>query len=342
MEKIRVVIYGLGETGKSIARLLLEKEDYELVGAIDIDPRKIGRDLGSILGPGKKFGIPVSQKLEEVLIHRPEVIIHATVSLLSEAAEQILACVDSGADVISTCEELAYPYRKYPELADKLERQAKAKGVRLLATGINPGFIMDTLPLLLTAACQKVKSVRVCRVVDAGQRRPSLQRKVGAGLSFKDYCQQAKEGKIKHHGLPESTALIAEGLGWKLSEVQERIRPVIAKTPVKTRYVAVKRGQVLGVQQFCTGFVDGEPKIQLKLQMSVGVKKSCDEILIDGIPPIHIKIPGGIHGDLATPAIVVNSIPQVLFAPPGLYNATDCPTYFQPARFFPELASEKK
>jgi len=188
---------------------------------------------------------------------------------------------------------------------------------------------MDSLVLTLTGACQKVERVRVKRVVDAGQRRLPLQRKVGAGLAVKMFFQQIKEGKIKHHGLPESTALIAHGLGWKLEQIQEDIQPIIARSSLKTPFFLIRKGQVRGIQQICTGFVKNQPVIQLKLQMYVGAPKPVDEIYLEGVPSIHMSISGGIHGDLATPAIVLNSIPFLLQASPGLHIPTDFPIHFQ-------------
>jgi hypothetical protein len=213
-----------------------------------------------------------------------------------------------------------FPSYREPELAGKLDELCVAHKVGVLGTGVNPGFVMETLPVLLTAVSQSVETVRVLRVVDAGTRREALQRKVGAGLEEAEFHELARDLKIRHVGLTESLVFIADALGWNLDAVEESIAPVIADKAVTTRYLTVKQGSVAGVRQIAHGRQDDREVLTLELQMYVGAPNPRDEITIQGTPPLHVEVQGGTPGDFATPAILVNSLPQLMAARPGLHT----------------------
>jgi 4-hydroxy-tetrahydrodipicolinate reductase len=323
--KIRVIQYGVGPIGAAIVRLLLEKPNVRIVGAIDIDPAKAGKDLGEVAEAGRTIGLRISNRPEKVLRKKADVVVHSTASRLTDVASQLDACLGARLAVVSTCEELAYPFRTHSRLARQLDRRAKQKKVALLGTGVNPGFVMDKMVLTLAAACQKIASVRVRRVVDAGQRRLPLQKKVGAGLTEAEFRTKVAAGEIKHYGLPESAALVADALGLKVDEIRESIEPMLAQETIRTKFLEVPAGRVAGVHQVARGLGGGEEKLVLDLAMYVGATSPMDEISIRGVPNLSLCIPGGTHGDLATAAVVVNSLPAVLEARPGLRTTRDIP-----------------
>jgi 4-hydroxy-tetrahydrodipicolinate reductase len=328
MQKIRVVLYGVGAIGSKIARFLLEKEGVEIVGAIDIAKEKVGKDLGEILGIGKRLNVVVSDDLEAIFCKAcVDIVIHATTSYLKDVYPQIAPLAKYGANVISTCEELAYPYLSEPELAKKLDALGMRYGVTFLGTGINPGFLMDTLVITLTGVCQKIDKIKVERVMNAATRRVPFQKKIGAGLSVEEFEKKIKEKAITGHvGLEQSIGMIAGALKWQLNEIRvDPVEPVVAKEKVASDAIEVKPGQVAGLKQRAHGFVDGKEKITLEFQAYIGAKEEYDTITIDGVPPIRQKISPCVHGDLATIAVIVNSIPKVINAPPGLLTMKDLP-----------------
>lgn len=329
-KEIRVIQYGVGPIGAGIVRLLLERPGIRLVGAIDIDPAKVGQDLGRLAGAERALGVGVSDRAKQVLATKADVVVHTTSSYLSNVAEQLFDCVAAGLRVVSTCEELAYPFRKHPELSAQLDRSAREHGVAVLATGVNPGFAMDKLALTLASACQQVTGVWVRRVVDASKRRLPLQKKIGAGMTVEEFRAQVAAGKIKHHGLPESTAMLADALGLHVESITETIDPVLASEQVKTEYLEVPPGRVVGVRQVARGVGAEQECVRLELEMYVGAKEPVDEITLRGRPALTLRIPGGIHGDLATAAVVVNSIPGLLEAAPGLRTVRDIPMAYFP------------
>ncbi len=321
-------MYGLGYMGKEIAKLLLKKKGVEIVGAIDISKDIVGKDLGEVLGVKKDLGVTVTDDSKSLLSKvESDIVAHATTSYLTQTFSQISECVMEGFNVISTCEELSYPFKKHPELANKLDRLAKENGVTVLGTGINPGFLMDTLPIVLTGLCQDVKKVKVTRMMYSGNRRIPFQKKIGTGLSPNEFKQKIEKKEITGHvGLNESIAHIAAALGWELEKiVEEPPEPIIAEKELKTSYTTVKRGQVAGLKSVGRGLIQGREVITLEFISHASVEEPYDEVIIEGTPSIHEKIIGGVHGDLGTVAMVVNMIPKVINARPGLLTMRDMP-----------------
>jgi 4-hydroxy-tetrahydrodipicolinate reductase len=238
---------------------------------------------------------------------------------------QLQGIIAAGASVVSTCEELSYPWARHPDLAEALDASARAHDVGVLGTGVNPGFVMDFLPLVLSSVTARVVSVRVVRVVDAAARRGPLQRKIGAGLDTNDFQQRAARGAVGHLGLRESLHLIAAGLQWDLLETSDVLEPVVASEPHETRHVRVAPGTVAGIHQIARGRTAQGRVVELELWMSVGAANPRDEIVVEGDPGVRVVIPGGLFGDSATAAIVANAIPSIQRAPPGLHTMLDMP-----------------
>lgn len=328
-KRIRAIQYGIGPIGASIVKLLREKQAIEIVGAIDNDPAKIGKDLGEVVGASDApWGIKVSGDARGVLEQSADVVMHTTSSSLPKVMEQLLACVDVGSCVVSTCEELSYPYRTHPELAAKLDHAAKESGVALVGTGVNPGFVMDKLVITLAGVSQRIEHAKALRVVDASKRRLPLQKKIGAGMSVEEFRAKVKEGVIKHVGLPESVAMVADSLGLAVDQITESIEPKVATERVQTEFLTVEAGQAAGVHQIARGLADGKELIYMELQMYVGAKDPADTVELTGHPNISLVIPGGSHGDIATASVAVNSIPAILEAPSGLRTSRDLPIGF--------------
>lgn len=323
MDAIAVIQYGLGPIGIGCAGLLYQRQAMQLVGAVDMDPAKIGHDLGEVLGLGEHLGLPVRARLAEALTGvRAVAAVHTTGSSLPAVLPQLEECLRAGLNVVSTCEELAYPAAQHPELARHLDAVARECGVTILGTGINPGYAMDALALFLSGVCRRVESVSVRRVVDAAQRRLPLQRKIGAGLSAAEFEELVQTGKVRHVGLTESVALLADGFGWTLDRIEEAIEPVIAERELRSAYLTVAPGRVAGVHQVARGFVDGREAITLDLQMALGVNQPGDYVTLRGEQDVELAVKG-IHGDQATAAVVVNCLPRVVAAPPGLLTMKD-------------------
>jgi 4-hydroxy-tetrahydrodipicolinate reductase len=325
-KKIRVIHFGLGPIGCGIARVLASRPDYQIVGAIDIDPAKAGKDLGEVIGIDRKLGVKVTSDTAKGLKIKADVVVHSTGSYLTKVESQLAAIMRAKHNIVSTCEELAEPW-SHGAVAKRIDVLAKKSKVALVGTGINPGFMMDTLPLTLTSICQEVRGVRVSRIVDASERREPLQKKIGTGLTVEEFKSKAAAKEIRHVGLAESVSQIARTLGWKLDKIEETIEPVVAHDVVRTEYFKVQPGRVTGVHQIGIGTKRGQRVIELDLRMSVDAGESVDECFIDGKPEIH-SVVHGVHGDLSTAAIAANAIKRIAQAEPGLKTMADLPMVY--------------
>jgi len=258
---------------------------------------------------------------------KPNIAIIATRSSVKGIYSELAMCIKAGVNVVSTCEEMSYPYYREPRLSAEIDELAKKHGVAVLGTGINPGYLMDTLPITLTGPCLRVDSIKVTRMMDSSKRRIPFQKKIGTGLTPEQFENNIREKVITGHvGLAESIAMIADALGWKLDSITEfPPEPVIAKKEVKTPYTTVKSGCVAGLKSVAHGIKDGKPIIVLEFVANALVQEEYDAISIEGVPNVNQKILGGVHGDVGTVAVVLNMIPKVLNAAPGLATMKDLP-----------------
>ena len=323
-KQISVVQFGLGPIGCGIAKLVLQKRNLRLVGAIDIDPDKAGKDIGRLLKLDKDIGVIVERDASKVLSgNSADIVLHSTSSLVASVKNQILSCIEAGSNVISTTEELVYPFSRSPELSKLIDDKAKARSVSVLGTGVNPGFVMDTLPIFLSTVCHKVESVEVTRILDASTRRLPLQRKIGAGITVEQFKNDVEDGKLGHVGLLESIAMLSDGLGLGVDRSEQIVEPVVADRDLETQYLTVKKGEVAGIRNIGRGYRGQSLVVLLHLEMYVGAKNTRDKVTIKGSPDMEFVVEGGTPGDPVTVAMIVNAIPKVIEAKPGLISMID-------------------
>jgi 2,4-diaminopentanoate dehydrogenase len=314
---VRVAIVGLGAIGREVVKAVASRPGLELVAAAD--PAFVKRDAGEVSGI-EACGVTVVETAADALASRSaDVVLLLTGSGVADVLPVIEAAAAAGADVISTCEDLSYADLSAPELARRIDARARAANITVVGTGVNPGFVMDRLPLTLAAACVRVDRVHIERVVDAAKRRLPLRAKVGAGLTEDEFRAGVAERSLGHRGLAESCALVGLGLGWVFDEVRSTIDPVIAERP------GVPAGRVAGLRQSAVGLRDGKEVVRLDLEMSVGAPDPHDRVVIDGDPPLDVLVQGGTHGDRGTVGTVVSAIPSVVASGSGLKTILDLP-----------------
>jgi len=319
-------MYGLGPIGAAVARQIVSRKGFQIVGAVDIDRAKVGLDLGDVIGLDKKLKVRVTNDVAGAIKGgKPDVAVLCTSSSLKQIMPQIEGVVKKKVAIVSTTEELSYPVGKNRALAKKIDALAKKARVAVVGTGVNPGFAMDALPITLTGICERVDSIRVDRIQDARSRRLPFQQKIGSGLNTEQFAQKVKDGSVRHVGLAESVTMIADAMGWKLDKVTDEIHPKIADRAVESELIAVDPGYVCGIIQDGIGYSKGKPVITLHMEAYLGAPESYDAVTVEGNPRITQKISGGLHGDIATASITVNSIPKILRVTPGLRTMADMP-----------------
>jgi 4-hydroxy-tetrahydrodipicolinate reductase len=323
---IRALIYGLGPIGALVARQLATRDGFRIVGAIDIDPAKVGRDVGEVAGLERRVRVNVSPDARKTFKQtKPDVAVLCTSSSIKAVLPQIQDVMKARVPLVTTTEELSYPTRRHSALGRQVDKMARKAGVAVLSTGVNPGFAMDTLPIALTAACERVESISVARVQDARTRRLPFQQKIGAGLTRAQFMREVERGSLGHVGLAESITMIADAMGWRLDRITDEVKPQIAEATVASDFLAVDAGYVSGIVQDGAGYRHGTPVIQLHIEAYLGAPEPYDSVVIEGTPRLAMTIAGGIPGDVATASMVVNSIPKVLSARPGLQTMRHLP-----------------
>jgi 4-hydroxy-tetrahydrodipicolinate reductase len=330
-EPFRVLQVGFGTIGRTIAQAIIERENLELVGLVDVDPNLQGQYVEEILGLDSKARTAIQSSLEEAIAASGgpsiDVAVVATVSDLGKVMPTISACLRGGMDIVSICEQLSYPFIRHPKLAEELDALAKETGKTVLGTGINPGYLMDLLPIVLSSPLQSVDSIEVTRIINSSHRRASFQKKIGTGMSQDEFRKSIDDGVITGHvGLDESIRMVGDALNLGLDHVEELpVEPVVAEREVTTPYTTVQKGDVLGLKSRGVGNKAGKTLVTLDFFAYAEATPEYDEIRIKGHPDLVQRVEGGVHGDLGTVAVVVNMIPLVAQSEPGLKTMKDLP-----------------
>jgi 4-hydroxy-tetrahydrodipicolinate reductase len=308
-----------------MARHVMDLAGLELIGGLDVDPAKVGRDVGEVIGLGRPLGFVVAEKLKQVLARTDvDLVLHTTSSYFDQFKDQILEILEAGMDVVSTAEELSFPWLAHHQEATEIDAVAKRVGKSVLATGINPGFVMDSLALNLTGICQRVDRIDVTRVINATTRRAPFQAKIGSGMTVEDFRAKMDGGSMGHAGLPESVGMVLDTLGKKLARYESSIEPLVADHPIKTEHFEVQPGQVKGIKQVARADTDEGEFMTLTLIAALDAGDEGDTIKITGKPDLKVKLKGA-NGDIATVAIAVNAIRRVREAASGLVTMRDLP-----------------
>jgi len=324
-DSIRVIQYGLGPIGSALGRHIVERPELKLVGAVDIDPQKVGQDAGKVMGLRRNLGFAVKARLAEVLETAPaDVVVHATGSYFDLFKPQILEILAAGLDVVSTAEEMSFPWMAHAAQAAEIDAAAKRAGKTVLATGINPGFLMDSLPLNLTGICQQVERIDVTRAQNASLRRGPFQAKIGSGMTVEAFEAKMAQGRMGHVGLRQSIGMLFDTLGKKLVRYEDEVQPVVADQRIKTDLFDVEPGKVRGLRQVARGFSPEGEFVTLTFVAALDWPEDQDTIRITGKPNLEVTL-HGTNGDIATVAIAVNAIRRVVAAPPGLMTMRDLP-----------------
>ncbi len=319
---IQVLQIGFGPLGIQIGSYIAQKTTVKTVAGVDVNPNLKGESLHSLHEtlPDEIFIYESVDKAIKNLDRKPDVAIITTVSSLEKLIPQVEEVAKFGIPVISTCEELSYPWKLQPKLSEKLDDICKKHKIACLGTGVNPGFLMDYLPSVLASISKDVEHITVERIQDASPRRIPFQKKIGAGLDIEAFRKKEASGTLRHVGLQESVYLLANSIGLQLDKVTESLNPVIAASTVESKAIKVKTGNARGVEQIAHGYVNGECKIKMHFKAAIGEKRSYDKVTIKGIPNFSSEIEGGINGDIATCAITINCINSILKAPAGLHT----------------------
>lgn len=305
----RVVLCGMGAIGTEILGYLLDR-NHEVVGVVDNDPQKVGRTVAELTG--LPLAIRVSNSIRELPLDKAEVAIFSTKSRIPELVEDITYAATHGLNVVTTSEEMAYPAYAGAPFVPALDKVASDNEVTIVGVGVNPGFVMDWVPALVSSATRNPTSIHVVRSVDVSRRRRQLQAKSGVGHTRAKFEKEVKEGTIGHVGLVESAHLIALSLGKPLEGLKSGVFPVVGS-----------EDYVMGVRQFVEG-KSGDCFIRLDLEMSM-TSADFDVVEVKGDPEIKLRFERGVFGESATVALTVHAAERIGRARAGLITVLDLP-----------------
>ena len=318
----KIAHIGFGPVGQRVVSEFLRRRLGTLCRVIDTAPALKGTRVGDSVANAPDEML-ISDDLTKLSDANAAVI--TTTSSLEGLWPTLQEVLKQGISVVSTCEELSYPWMRYPDLSREIDSLAKAHGAAVLGTGVNPGFLMDIFPIAMTSVCSDIKAIRIHRVQDASPRRKPFQEKIGAGMSCEEFEKKVRDGELGHVGLGESMHLVAETLGLELDAWHEYTTPVIAPHSMRCEMGVIERGEVAGVLQFARGYQGEDCILEFVFQAAIGQIDPQDRVLIEGTPAMDVVIRGGVHGDTATAAITLNALKSVLQAPAGLHTMATLP-----------------
>ncbi len=303
----RVSIYGTGQLGKSVAKLLREVPAHEVLGPFHRNQRK------------------------EALCSGADVVIIATTTRLKDVSEDIELAVISGSNVLVSAEECAYPWAVDVVLSDKLDALAKSKGVSIAGAGVNPGLIFDSLVLTLMGAAPRGCTVAVRRTVSIAGFGSTVLRRIGLGKNPEAFSDAvAREEILGHAGFPQSMQVVASAMGLKIESIKKDLLPLIAEREIDLpgRFI-VAAGESAGVNQTYTAYVEGKPWFTSHFYGHVdlpGIGKSAmDEIelSLNGGVFQRIQLSPGIDSQIGSQNMVANSIQRIINVRSGWITVAD-------------------
>ncbi|AGK60301.1 putative conserved protein related to dihydrodipicolinate reductase [Archaeoglobus sulfaticallidus PM70-1] len=302
------VIYGFGPIGRLIAECCVKK-GINVVGAVDINPNLIGKRLSD-------FGIDSSAEISSKLDFEGDVVFLSTGSFVDGIYPQIEDCIKRGFNIVSTCETLSYPYYRYPELSEKIDALAKEYGVTVLGSGINPGFLLDSLVVVLSASCTEVNQIRAIRKIDALKRREPFQKKIGIGKDKEEVERLLSDGRISGHvGYAESIMLLCTSMGVRPEKIEEGQKIVLSEGG------KIEKGKVAGMIGWGSAFANGKEIIRIEFH-AVAEAEEYEEVEIKGDNEIRWRSTGT-KGDLGTASVIVNLSERVVAHEAGLITMAD-------------------
>ena len=331
MENVKVIIWGLGAMGGGVADMLLTKEGVDIVGVAGRE-RKQGHSMYEYIKTEKGDREDVIIKAPEEIIKpgAADIVILCTDSFTKEAFPRMKFILEQGINCITSAEEMAYPAAQSPELAEELDKIAKANGVSILGTGINPGHIMDMLVLVMTGCMTDVEHILSRRVNSLSPFGPVVMEEQGIGISVEEFLERKANHTMSGHvGFAESVGMMAEGMGLEVAEFAQDMNPITTDVDRKSPYGFAAAGSCAGVSMTAEAKLSNGIPVHMDHPQQiepeqVGVQTG-DYVIIKGAPNVNLVNSPEIEGGLGTIAMCVNMIPMVINAEAGLKTMIDLP-----------------
>ncbi|AKP67082.1 hypothetical protein [Companilactobacillus ginsenosidimutans] len=335
MKQYKVIIWGLGNVGRAAVRMVQSKESLKLVGAVDTDPKKIGKDSGEIFD-FEKTGVTVEDDIDKVLDMDADVVLDYTPLVRDEkggftpSANDIVKVLNAGKNVITTL-PIYYSQVTTPDLYKMIDDAAKKNNVSYLPTGLLPGAYASYIPTVLAGLMGQVDSITVQSGEDDQHNYSSWVKVFGYGMDPEKFPQDKLKMGIASYYVSGVYEMGAR-LGFKFDDMKIEHECYTAPEDLHPIFGTVKKGTISGHKFTMSGMVNGERKASL-----IYVHKICNDVApnppiknnihIEGIPKaLDISIDGLMPLDesyVTSAAPSVNVIPQVVEGAKGFLQALD-------------------
>ena len=335
MSKIKVVQYGCGKMSVYTMRYAMER-GMEIVGAIDINPEVVGKDIGTIIG-SDNLGIQVTdvKDAKKVLQEtHPDICIITTMSLICDVYEALMQCAELGINAITTCEEAFYPMNSNPVITKSLDEMAKRNNCTITGSGYQDAF-WGNLISTIAGATHKITKIKGSSSYNVEDYGIALAKAHGAGLTLKEFDEQiAMVDRISDE---ERQQLIASGeyqpsymwngngwlcdkLGLTVKRQTQKCIPTTCSHDItsSTLGMTVKSGMATGMSAVVTTTTEEGITLETECVGKVYAEEDCDrnDWTIEGEPNTNMVITRPSTVEL-TCATIVNRIEDVISARPG-------------------------
>ena len=335
MEKVKAVQYGVGKMSVYTMRYMIE-EGIEIVGAVDVNPEVVGKDIGEILGTEPKGVVVVDAKDARNMMEttKPDICVVTTRSLIAELEEPLMMCAELGVNAITTCEEAFYPINSNPNLTKKIDETAKKNNCTITGSGYQDIY-WGQLVTSIAGSTQSIKKIKGSSSYNVEEYGIALAEAHGAGLTLSEFDEKVasvdrmpeearqaiiEKGEYTPSYMWNVNGWLCSKLGLTIKSQTQKCVPQTYKEDIysSTLNMTVKAGDATGMSAVVT--TETEEGITIETEC-IGKVYAPDEFdrnvwTVEGEPTTTITVEKPATVEL-TCATIVNRIPDVLKAKPG-------------------------
>ncbi|KUO76656.1 MAG: hypothetical protein APF81_15775 [Desulfosporosinus sp. BRH_c37] len=326
MKRIKAIIYGVGEMGRLMTRIMIEK-DVEIVGAIG-NKSNIGKDLGEVCGLGYSLNVKISNDADAVFSSAKADI--AVMSFCSDMQAMYMPtkkCIENGVNVISITEEALYPWTTSPEITKELDELAKKHGVTVTGGGIQD-INWISLVSVLTGASHTIESVLGRATGNADDFGPVVAGHFHVGETKEEFESKIREQKLEEGFMGIALESVIADLGLTIKQKKQSMESIIAEEDVNSVALGriIKKGEVLGAAQIDEMTTDEGIDFRAEFIMKVYQESEDDTNIwvIKGYPDLYLK-QEKFSGSIMTCTPTINRIPDIINSEPGFITVEKLP-----------------
>jgi 4-hydroxy-tetrahydrodipicolinate reductase len=335
MSNIKVVQYGCGKMSVFTMRYVMEKGG-DIIGAIDVNPELIGKDVAEIIGC-EPTGVKVTSVTDaEAMLSkfRPDICIITTMSLMSDCKDAFMLCAKLGINAISTCEEAFYPFNSSPAISAEIDAMAKQNNCTITASGYQDAF-WGNLITTLAGASQKITKIKGMSSYNVEDYGIALAKAHGSGLSLEEFEEQIasadnisseerdqliKDGKFLPSYMWNVNGWLCDKLGLTVLSQTQKCVPQTHTEDIKsaTLNMVVSKGSATGMSAVVTTTTKEGITLETECVGKIYSNQDydCNNWTIFGEPQTNLIVNRPATVEL-TCATIVNRIPDVIGSEPG-------------------------